>query len=353
MGVDGFGSLLRKQCPAVFRSFTDAMLVRKRVAIDMHIVVYQMFHRNGGNSNAVYADVKRFMDRLRSIEVTPTFVFDGKTTGLKPRAHQIRKDAAMKSETLLTKLRTENAELTDTLTRVCYSTVPEEVHEDLDELLSKKNKLDVDIAKASVRVTRPSFELFRNIKTQIKDVFGDGAVQQAEDDGERRVAELARLGHVDFAVSSDYDTLAFGSPNLIVNILHPENMSLLLLDEVLMALGLENIHQLRDFCILCGCDFCTKIPSIGPVSALKIIKTYKCIETAMAPALAAKISKSGITFEFEFARRRFEGGAMAETVPLRSSETATVDEPVERLDPSPLTDSASELSVSLPLESAP
>lgn len=330
MGIDGLGMLLRKQCPQVFRAFTNDDLVRKRIAIDMHIIVYQMFHRNGGNQEAVKADIRRFMDRLKHDTITPKFVFDGKTTGLKPRAHQMRREAFSKSSELLTRLKTETAEIHDTLSRA-YSTIltkdmPEETKaeettavveeeekelssEKLDELISKKNKLDLEIQKVGVRTIRPSYDLFRAIKSILTSEFGADAVMHAEDDGERQVAELCKAGVVDFAVSSDYDTLAFGSPNLVVNFLHPDKMSLLVLDEVITSLGFTDLQQMRDFCILCGCDFCEKIPGIGPVSALKMIRTYKSIENAYDTVLQPKITKSGVNFDYVFARRRFMGEA--------------------------------------------
>ena len=32
-------------------------------------------------------------------------------------------------------------------------------------------------------------------------------------------------------------------------------------------------EQYIDFCILCGCDYTSKVPGIGPVKALKMIKS--------------------------------------------------------------------------------
>ena len=37
-----------------------------------------------------------------------------------------------------------------------------------------------------------------------------------------------------------------------------------------------------DFCILCGCDYTTKIVGIGPVNAYKLIKEHKNIENIIA-----------------------------------------------------------------------
>jgi len=34
-------------------------------------------------------------------------------------------------------------------------------------------------------------------------------------------------------------------------------------------------------CILCGCDYTEKIEGIGPITAYKLIKEFKCIENVI------------------------------------------------------------------------
>jgi len=36
-----------------------------------------------------------------------------------------------------------------------------------------------------------------------------------------------------------------------------------------------------DLCILCGCDYTEKIEGIGPITAYKLIKEFKCIENVI------------------------------------------------------------------------
>ena len=40
-----------------------------------------------------------------------------------------------------------------------------------------------------------------------------------------------------------------------------------------------NQTEFIDLCILCGCDYTTNIPGIGPVTAFKLIEDYKNIES--------------------------------------------------------------------------
>ena len=52
------------------------------------------------------------------------------------------------------------------------------------------------------------------------------------------------------------------------------------LSSILEELGLT-YEQYIDFCILCGCDYTSKVPGIGPVKALKMIKRQKNIENVI------------------------------------------------------------------------
>ena len=42
-----------------------------------------------------------------------------------------------------------------------------------------------------------------------------------------------------------------------------------------------NMQKFIDVCILCGCDYTTNIPGIGPIKAYKYIEDYGCIENVL------------------------------------------------------------------------
>ena len=72
------------------------------------------------------------------------------------------------------------------------------------------------------------------------------------------------------------DTIVFGADRLIRNFTRDGDTTEINLADVLQELELS-YEQFLDFCILCGCDYTSKIPGIGPVKALKMIKSEKDI----------------------------------------------------------------------------
>jgi len=54
-----------------------------------------------------------------------------------------------------------------------------------------------------------------------------------------------------------------------------------MLDKVLDEIELS-YEQFIDFCILCGCDYVSRIGNLGPNSAYELIKQHNTIEEVMA-----------------------------------------------------------------------
>ena len=268
------------------------------MAFDMHQWMYQAFHRNGADARRALRDVDLFARCLKTMGVTGTFVFDGDTVGLKPRAHRQRAEA---SEAAMDTVATEELELT---TR-SYSGL-EDFHVACEALCKRK-------AQAS----KPPRWLFEESKALLAKY---GTVTVAMDDAERLVAFLARTGQVDHAVSKDYDTLVFGAPELVLDFPFAGALvgeggpggdeddscaSVLVLDTVLKGLDLASLAQLQDLAILAGCDYTEKIPGIGAAIAHRLIRTHKTIERAIAVgAIKAQVPPA---FNPVFARCRFRG----------------------------------------------
>jgi flap endonuclease-1 len=108
-------------------------------------------------------------------------------------------------------------------------------------------------------------------------------VVQAPSEGEAQCAFMAKQGKVWAAASQDYDSLMFGAPKLIRNLtiskyrklpkggkakVKPE---LLLLKDFFHKYKI-NQKQLIALCMLIGTDFNPKVPKIGPMSAVKLVK---------------------------------------------------------------------------------
>lgn len=65
-------------------------------------------------------------------------------------------------------------------------------------------------------------------------------------------------------------------------------------------------EMLVDFAILCGCDFCPKIPNIGPKTAYELIRKYKNLERIIQDLDKTKyVVPPEFTMQYQEARNIF------------------------------------------------
>ena len=96
---------------------------------------------------------------------------------------------------------------------------------------------------------------------------------------------MCRKGMVDYVVTEDMDTLAFGCPRMIrtcldKSIKRKDIISIIDLDVVLQGFELT-YDEFVDLCILCGCDYCENIPRVGNKTAYTLIKKHRSIESIL------------------------------------------------------------------------
>jgi flap endonuclease-1 len=123
---------------------------------------------------------------------------------------------------------------------------------------------------------------------------------QAPSEGEAQAAYLAKQGATDYCASQDYDSLLFGAPHLVRNVtisgrrklprrkvyieVIPEIVNL---EQTLQELDITH-QQLVDVGILVGTDYNPDgVKSIGPKTALKLIKNHGTIENLLPHLEAA------------------------------------------------------------------
>jgi flap endonuclease-1 len=100
-------------------------------------------------------------------------------------------------------------------------------------------------------------------------------VINAPGEAEAQCAELVKCGICYAVASEDLDVLAFGASRMIRNL---TNGDLIEIDLSIVLKDLEfTYEQFVDMCILCGCDYISNIPGIGPKTARNLIKKYKSI----------------------------------------------------------------------------
>ncbi|XP_037538102.1 probable flap endonuclease 1 homolog [Nematolebias whitei] len=107
-------------------------------------------------------------------------------------------------------------------------------------------------------------------------------VIQAPADAEAMCARLVRDGTADAVASEDMDTLPFGA-NVLIRQLNAKRDSEVVeysLPKLLNNLQISH-EELVDLCILLGCDYCDKIPGLGPKRALSLIQNHHTIENVV------------------------------------------------------------------------
>jgi hypothetical protein len=100
----------------------------------------------------------------------------------------------------------------------------------------------------------------------------------ASGEAEATCAMLCRMGLVDAVLSEDTDVLNYKAPRF----LHKLNMNQQTLVEIEYEDMLSRLEltedQFLDFCILCGTDYNTNLPKIGPEKSFRLLKKHGSIE---------------------------------------------------------------------------
>jgi 5'-3' exonuclease len=158
------------------------------------------------------------------------------------------------------------------------------------------------LGKASNNATRPNADLMHRLWRTAAE---HGVVVRADDDGEKLVAQLCARGVVDYAVSGDGDTLAFGATQLIRH-LDPRyaTASVISLPTVIRSLRLLNTAAFVNLAILAGNDM-HKLPGIGIVKALQLLNKFGTPEAALACAVEFRVKPPPPDFDVAAIRDRF------------------------------------------------
>jgi len=110
-------------------------------------------------------------------------------------------------------------------------------------------------------------------------------VVDAPCEAEAQCAELVKAGAVYAAATEDMDSLTFGTPRVVRNLMAPasakKDPTEYDLAVALRDLGLTHA-QFVDVCILCGCDYAGTLKGVGPTRALALIKELGSIEAVLA-----------------------------------------------------------------------
>ena len=254
MGIKSLTQTVKKNSPDSITHENLYKLHGKKVAVDASLIIYQQlfntrdgtFFRNneGKITNHITGVFFKIMNYI-SLNIELIFIFDGKPPDNKSDCIKERKKKA--EEAIKLSEITENKE--------------------------EKQKLE----KYSTRLTK---EMIDDIK-HLLHLLGISYIE-ADGEGEAYASELCRIGQVDYVLTEDMDSLVYGCPKLIRNcvdrsIKRKDIISIFDYNTLINDLQLTE-DKFIDFCILCGCDYCSSVPKLGNISALKLVKKHNTIE---------------------------------------------------------------------------
>jgi flap endonuclease-1 len=288
MGIKGLKALIRKYAPESIQPFNINTLNGKTVAVDSSILLYKYRYLYKNDDFHIIGFKSKVLEFER-LGIKPIFVFDGPAPEAKKNVLKKRSEARNKMKDRLSVLEKDilnypDAEFVDELIDSDDETDLTELKKITKEIQKiKKNLLYVNKIHSTEVI-----ELLKSLGIPFFESFGEA---------EESCVFLQKKGDVDYILTEDTDSLTFGGTNIITT-KQSVGYEIINLQNVLIGLKL-NMDSFIDLCILCGCDYTSTIPKVGPVTA------YKCILKWTLEEIVINY-KATDTFNYQIARNLFK-----------------------------------------------
>jgi len=275
MGIKSIEAFLKEKCPSAYMNVPLTVFTDKCIAIDAPILIYKYITIanntviNEMNNPLDVINKRRILSLavekildfnmvLFSHRITPIWIFDGKPIDAKATCLVKRKETKDK---IIDKINNARQELESK--HVLKITQ--------DELNNFKKVL-----RTNPNVTQNDI---REIYTILKKIGIPSFI--AEGDAEKLCSALDRERIVHGVWSSDSDNYALGTSIRIFEFANRIQgqyyVSIVRLETILEECKIS-LFFLVDFCIMCGCDFNSNIPLIGPKKSYKLLEQCKSID---------------------------------------------------------------------------
>jgi flap endonuclease-1 len=254
MGVKGLNSLIMKWCRKQIQTINMKMLFGKKIAIDTSIYMY--------NFKARKLLLKGFNDMIvmfKNNNITPIFIFDGKTPIEKNETLNIRRENKKKSEDEYNLL-LEKLLISDRIEKKALVI-------NRKDIISRLKILENQF----VRIRR---EDIYNVK-QLMDLYG-ATYYEHDGEAEQLCAKLVTDGIAYACMSDDMDLFVYGCPRILKQMdLSSNTITFYDLEDILKSLNV-NLNEFKSICILSGTDYNKKCENpIYIKNAFNLFSMYK------------------------------------------------------------------------------
>ena len=184
--------------------------------------------------------------------------------------------------------------------------------ENVEEIKAMEKKIS-EAKRKNINITKEDID---NVK-KLFDILGAKYIHH-DCEADLVCCDLFKQGKVFGCISNDMDFLPSGTGILIRNY----NLSDLVEEyqlEVILKDSELTYEMFVDFCILCGCDYTTKIPRLGYITAYKGLKKYGNIESIIEN-LCINDGKFKVpeSFDYQVARKLLKGECNQEKYEIKN-----------------------------------
>ena len=248
MGIKHLNKFITSECPSSIRNISLSELSGKKIVVDISIYMFK-FSVDGGLVENMYI----LMSVLKNYNITPVFVFDGKSPYEKKELVQQRRETRENMQKDYDKVQMD-------LT----------VEEDDD----RKQELITSLRSLSKKIVMIKNIDFDNVKKLIT-AFGFMYID-APGEADPLCAYLCLNGQVWGCLSDDMDMFVYGCPRVIRFLNLFKNTASLYDNASILSTLRVSQPEMRDICILSGTDYNVKSKhAITLYQVLNLFKKYK------------------------------------------------------------------------------
>lgn len=306
MGIKSLNTILKNYASGAIKRIPYHNLQGKIIAIDTSIYLYRFKYSTNNIINGFSNQIIKFLKN----GIIPFYILDGIPPEEKQEVLNGRKNRKINLNdkcNMLAKLSGNNFDIDeyiktndninnkDSIKKFYHNIKCTDLTDDkIENEIKKIKKQIITVGKDDITCLKELFNLFN--------------IPYFECDGEAETfcAVITKEGLVDGCLTEDTDYIATGGYYLYKDF----SISKKELVQINFRKILEELEftydQFLDMCILCGCDYTTKIKGIGPVSAMKLIKKYKNIESVLEYIKTKKKHKIPESFNYIKARKLFK-----------------------------------------------
>jgi len=247
MGIKNLNSVIKES----MKKTTFDKLRGSIIGVDFSLFLYRFVYNNNNPIECFLRQIHLFSRH----KILPVYVIDG--------------EAPMEKRSILDKRAQKRQKMYDNIA-------------DLFDRQTENNspttssKITSEITKLERRCVVFSQKLVQDI-LYFFELLGIPVIRENEE-ADFILAKLSAANKIDYILSDDSDVLAFGAKKVLKNFcIKEEKCELYIMDEILMSLGVP-MEKFVDICILCGCDYTTKIRNMNCGKSLQLILLWGSIE---------------------------------------------------------------------------